>query len=136
MMNVDNKDVSSLISPCKMRDFSSYNLLFCIINNLKKYQLSFLIQRRKLLRLSMPVLTQKLPLQNPCDPVVKYRVCELLLLWAVGTGGENQVMITVRNVPIYKALQYCKTNLSTFLSCPFRTGFLEQASQLSQRVFV
>lgn len=35
MMNVDNKDVSSLTSPCKMRDFSSYNLLFCVINNLK-----------------------------------------------------------------------------------------------------
>lgn len=68
MMNVDNKDVSSLMSPCKMRDFSSYNLLFYIINNLKKYQLSFVIQRRKLLRLSLPVLMPKFPLQNPCNP--------------------------------------------------------------------
>lgn len=82
MMNVDNKDVSSLMSPCKMRDFSSYNLLFCIINNLKKYQLSFVIQRRKLLRLSLPVLTPTPKL------TVKYRVPELLLLWVVGTGGE------------------------------------------------
>lgn len=88
MMNVDNKDVSSLMSPCKMRDFSSFNLLFCIINNLEKYQLSFVIQRRKLLRLSLPVLTPKFPLQNPCNTIVKYRVPELLLLWAVGTGGE------------------------------------------------
>lgn len=89
MMNVDNKDVSSLMSPCKMRDFSSYNLLFCIINNLKKYQLSFVILRRKVLRLSLPVLTSKLSFQNSCNPVVKYRVPEFLLLWAVVTGGEN-----------------------------------------------
>lgn len=26
-------------------------------------------------------------------------------------------MIKVRNIPIYKALQYCKRNLSTFLHC-------------------
>lgn len=88
-MNVDNKDVSSLMSPCKMRDFSSYNLLFCIINNLKKHQSSFVIQRRKLARLSLPALTPKPPLQNSCNSVVKYRVPELLLLWAVGTEGEN-----------------------------------------------
>lgn len=29
------------------------------------------------------------------------------------------MMIKVRNIPIYKVLQYCKTNLSTLLCCPF-----------------
>lgn len=64
-MNVDNKDVSSLTSPCKMRDFSSYNLLFCVINNLKKYQLSFVIQRRKLIEIILANLDSKTSTPKP-----------------------------------------------------------------------
>jgi len=84
MMNADNKDTLSLTSLCKMTDSSYHNLLFCIINNLNKYRSSFLIQRRKLARITLPVLTPK-----HCNPAAEHRVPQLLLLWAVGTEGEN-----------------------------------------------
>lgn len=83
-MNGGNKDTLSLMSLRKMRDSSYYSSLFCIINNLKKYQLSFVIQRRKLAGITLPVLTLK-----HCNPAVKHKVPQLSLLWAVGTEGEN-----------------------------------------------
>lgn len=67
MMNADNKDTLSLTSLCKMRDSSYYNLLFCIINNPKKYRSSFVIQRSKLARITLPVLTPK-----HCNLVVEH----------------------------------------------------------------
>lgn len=59
MMNVDNKDTLSLMFLCEMRDSSYYNLLFCAINNIKEYRSSFVLQRRNLARITLPIFALK-----------------------------------------------------------------------------
>lgn len=69
MMNVDNKDTVSLMSLCEMRDSSYYNLLFCTINNTKEYWSSFVLWRRNLARITLPVFALKC-----CDPAMQCTV--------------------------------------------------------------